>query len=880
MSKIYTNAQFWKCALQVNPASYIEYRGKNQRLSEDEYNQRLLEICLAENIKVIGIADHGNVDAIKAISKLFGGNDITVFPGFEIASSEKVHFVCLFPESTTKTKLNRYLGNLELTDPEDGVRPSRFGGEQLLTKVEELGGVCYAAHVTHKSGLLLAKLNHIWKSPLLKAAQIPGARDNLPAKYKQIIENKNPDYKRSLTIAVINASDIAPPEDLKKPNATCMIKMTKPCFESFKQAFLDPESRVRLNSEIPQAHYSRIESLKFIGGYLDEIEIELSQHLNTVIGGRGTGKSTLIELLRYVLELTPTGKSTKTQHRDIVEENLGKEKGRVEVIVRSGKMHGRRYIISRRHGEKTVVKDIDGTISSLTSHDLLPRIEIYGQNEIYEIAQYQSGQFRMIQRFLEVDNRNVEKNLKQIKDNLQNNRKKILAIQDKLADIQEDVAKLPKLEEQKKQYQALDLDERLKDIPNIETEKHISQRVIDEIKAVQEAIITLRKSLPDIGFLADKAISSLPHKTILKRVRKKFRSLKTELEKLLLNSKKCTDDIENEIEEVLAQLDEKIKSEEATLTKEFKKIPDCEGRSGKEIGTAYQKLLRQIERIKPLKSKCEKYSFRRDDLIQEREALLAELSEKRTERSAQMQRALKKINKKLKGKLKLKVETEANREPLIDYLLKSNLEGIGVKRLSWINEAVDFAPVKLSQLIKNGVDDLKSAGWGITTTVADGLSRLPPSRILEMQELELPDTVTIELNVSHEGKADYRGLNRLSIGQQCTAILHLLLLENKDPLIVDQPEDNLDNAFIAERIVTELRSAKIGRQFIFATHNANIPVFGDAEWIGVMSVEEGKAVMPAHEQGAIDLPEIQKKAADILEGGRAAFIQRKDKYGY
>ena len=97
---------------------------------------------------------------------------------------------------------------------------------------------------------------------------------------------------------------------------------------------------------------------------------------------------------------------------------------------------------------------------------------------------------------------------------------------------------------------------------------------------------------------------------------------------------------------------------------------------------------------------------------------------------------------------------------------------------------------------------------------------------------------------------------------------------------MDQPEDNLDNAFIADRIVTELRSAKIARQFIFATHNANIPVFGDAEWIGVFDATDDKAIMPPEFQGAIDVPDVKNKAADILEGGKPAFNQRRAKYGF
>ena len=154
------------------------------------------------------------------------------------------------------------------------------------------------------------------------------------------------------------------------------------------------------------------------------------------------------------------------------------------------------------------------------------------------------------------------------------------------------------------------------------------------------------------------------------------------------------------------------------------------------------------------------------------------------------------------------------------------------------------------------------------------------SKILELQELELPDIIEIELNVSHSGGVNYRTIKKLSTGQQCTAILHLLLLQNKDPLIMDQPEDNLDNAFIADRIVSELRNAKINRQFIFATHNANIPVFGDAEWIGVFDSSEGQGRMPIELQGAIDVEAVREMTANILEGGRTAFNQRKLKYGY
>lgn len=120
----------------------------------------MLNIAIENDIKVIGLADHGNVDAVDAIRTLFTEHEIIVFPGFEIPTTEKAHFVCLFPEDTSTVQLNRYLGALGLTDPGNGVWPSSLGGHALLEKVHELGGFAYAAHCTDDNGVLYRKLVH------------------------------------------------------------------------------------------------------------------------------------------------------------------------------------------------------------------------------------------------------------------------------------------------------------------------------------------------------------------------------------------------------------------------------------------------------------------------------------------------------------------------------------------------------------------------------------------------------------------------------------------------------------------------------------------------------------------------------------------------
>jgi predicted metal-dependent phosphoesterase TrpH len=103
MSDQYTYARFWRCALQVNPVGYNRaYRGSEHGMSEADYNQALLAKCQELDIKVVGLADHGSVDSVDTLRNMLAPHGIVVFPGFEIASTEKIHMVCLFPEDTTK----------------------------------------------------------------------------------------------------------------------------------------------------------------------------------------------------------------------------------------------------------------------------------------------------------------------------------------------------------------------------------------------------------------------------------------------------------------------------------------------------------------------------------------------------------------------------------------------------------------------------------------------------------------------------------------------------------------------------------------------------------------------------------------------------------
>ena len=296
-------AKFWKCALQVNPWTYAQQyqeQGAAHGLTEDSYNAALADRCVKNEIQVVGIADHGSVDGIEKLRQILEATGIVVFPGFEIASTEKVHMVCLYPVGTSINALNQYLGALGVPVGAKKTDPSTLGCLAIAEKIEKQGGFWYAAHATGASGLLRLQqdgggLNHIWcDCNKVLAAQIPADIDAIPEPEAQkILRNKNAQYKRDRKIALINSKDVRKPEDLDNLRSYSWIKMTEPSLDALRLACRDPESRVRLSHEVNPTYYSRIDRIAVKRGYLEDLELDLSPNLNAVVGGRGTGTSSM-----------------------------------------------------------------------------------------------------------------------------------------------------------------------------------------------------------------------------------------------------------------------------------------------------------------------------------------------------------------------------------------------------------------------------------------------------------------------------------------------------------------------------------------------------------------------------------------------------------
>jgi hypothetical protein len=183
------------------------------------------------------------------------------------------------------------------------------------------------------------------------------------------------------------------------------------------------------------------------------------------------------------------------------------------------------------------------------------------------------------------------------------------------------------------------------------------------------------------------------------------------------------------------------------------------------------------------------------------------------------------------------------------------------------------------------VDELKA----LTAARLDALRRsFTESDIRKLEVLRPPDTVRAVLR-RHDGSIAGSLDSGLSVGQRCAAILALVLSAGDFPILIDQPEDEIDNEFIYRELVPLLRRAKHKRQVIIATHDPNLPVNGDAELIYALEARSSgdgpvrgypKTVDGGHAIGSLDRRRVKLAVEEIMEGSEEAFRRRHARYGY
>jgi DNA repair ATPase RecN len=889
-SAVPPGAVFHRCALQVNPHHYAAtFRGQPGTGNAASFAEAVIERAASLGITVLAITDHNDVSGVGAFRSAAEDRGIHIFPGFELGSSEGIHVLCIYPPETREEQLGRFLGEFGITDPGPSAELANKTFVDVLAKVREQGGVTVAAHVTQDNGLL-TKLDgkariRAWCSEDLLAVQIPGLIEDLPQNYREIIENRDAQHRRrhpaddGLAIAVVNAKDVTKPEDLDDRSASCWIKMSEVTIEGLRQAFLDPGSRIRLNPKVgtlvPEEH-AELVSLSWEGGFLDGTTVRLNPNLNVLVGGRGTGKSTIVESIRAVLGLDPVGEEAKRAYEGIVRYVL-KSGTKISLLARAHRPQVREYRIERTIPNPPLVRD--GTqVSNLTPQDVLPRVEVFGQHEISELTKSREKLTRLLDRFLDRDDV-LPRRKTDLRRELEKNRKALIESRNELRLVEEKLAALPGLEETLERFREAGLEEKLRERSLLVREERIIASIPERLASFRDSLETIRREVPiDRVFLSEKALEELPGRAILTGLNEVFVTLDKDLERTV----KTLDEALQRADEGVAAVRKEWEAHRKQIEAGYEKILR-ELQKSRVDGEEFIRLRRQIEDLRPLRERQGLVRRIEKEHADRRRTLLAEWEDQKAQEFRRLDRAAKDVGRKLRDRVQVEVTAAGNREPLAK-LLREAVGGRLSEATDLLSAARNLSLTQFVEACRAGGDALHRA-YGIPPAQAARLAAAEPEVLMRVEELDLPPTTAIRLNTAPSGEPPtWHVLEDLSTGQKATAVLLLLLLESDAPLIVDQPEDDLDNRFITEGVVPRMREEKLRRQFIFSTHNANIPVLGDAELIVGLSAtgeaERGHARIAPEHMGSIDAKSVRELVEEILEGGKEAFERRRRKYGF
>lgn len=874
-------ARFYRCALQINPFAYHGRHAKQTTFqNEADYNAAIIAACQANNIEAIAVTDHYRISDSLGLINAARAAGVFVFGGFEAASSDGVHFLCLY-DPDKDNRLERFIGELGVRDH---AALSPLGDKnclELLACVHDQGGIAIAAHVAADNGLLATlegqpRMN-AWTGRDLYACALPGPIVDAPQNVRAILENKDTAHKRERRVAVINASDVNSPEDLAEPRSSCFIKMSALSVEGLRQAFLDPESRIRLHSDPRPEPHAEFIAMAWEGGFLDGTRLHFNGNLNVLVGGRGTGKSTIIESLRYALAIDPIGEEANKAHQGVLKYVL-KSGTKISLLVRSHHPARHDYTIERTIPNPPVVKDELGNVLNLSPLDVAPGVEIFGQHEISELTKSREKLTLLLERFVERDpNAGAQK--AKLRLELERSRGRIADVQREIKLIEERLGLLPGLEETQKRFQDAGLEERLKEKSLLVREERILATIKERLLPVSALRQELIGLLPiDTAFLSAKALEGLPNST------------------LLIEGAGILDQVTLQLQAITAQIEQMLSVSDAGLSAlrsrwdERKQVVETtyqallrELQKSKIDGEEFIRLRRQIEELRPLREKKEALIRDLAAYQQNRRNLLDEWFNLQSAEYRALEKAAKRVSKKLAGRVRAMVTMGGNREPL-EKLLRDEIGGNLAALLERLKSRDTLSLLDFAQRCREGKDSLIS-NYSLPPAAAERLAQATPDVFMKLEELELPATTKIELNTSSEGEPEtWQTIEALSTGQKATAVLLLLLLESEAPLVVDQPEDDLDNRFITEGVVPTMKDEKRKRQFVFSTHNANIPVLGDAELIiglstGVQNETVQGRINERH-MGSIDMEPVREMVEEILEGGKAAFEMRRQKYGF
>lgn len=866
-------AQWVKAALQVNPFGYVGMSSPSKTFAdEDAYNTELLDRCVAERINLIAVTDHWCIDTARSLVDAAAGRGIVALPGFEANSAEGIHLLVLFELGTDFADINAAIGVC-------GANPGCVNGttghpyKDILCAMDERGALVIPAHVNVANGGMLTGRNGpplvkmVTHADLHAIAITPGQPET--SDQEAICSGRKP-FDRVHPLAVIHADDISRPDALAEPGGTTWFKVNSLRLDSLKLAVRTPATRVATDDPMSSPR-PLIRQISWIGGFLDGVTIPISPDLTTLIGGRGTGKSTVVESLRYALSIEPIGTDAKRDHDTIVTGVL-RSGTTVRVEVETTTPRPQRFAIERSVPNPSVVRDSSGAATTLTPSDIVGMVEIFGQHELAELAHDKASVASMLQRF--AGSAGPDADYVDLREKLRDNRGKLTRAEKDRDDLEAEVSDIPRLEQHVAQYTATDLPTRLKELKQLDTDETVFAEAGERLTAVRGAVASLPEDEAIAALTATiPNIDASPQKETLERVSAAGTKLHGKVTELFAALTIALDEADEEVA--------KAKSEWKTATD-----PQRHGhaevlRKLVEDGHDPDKYLTTTKALEALKAKEQRrtgIAARIATVQTERTKLIGELAVIETRRSEELNKAVRQANGATNGVVVVRPIAAPDRKH-IKSAVERQVKGAKTQIMAAI-DAEEFSPRTFVAAVRSGAGELEKQ-FNVRGAQATSLIGAGENLLRELEELSVGQAVDVRLDVSAgSGPRELRSLDDLSKGQRATALLLLLLGASETPLVIDQPEDDLDNRFVYDGIVQRLRELKGTRQIIASTHNANVPVLGDAELIVALEGDGQHGWPVVNGIGSLDDASIRALAESLLEGGPAAFNARQHLYGF
>jgi len=597
-----------------------------------------------------------------------------------------------------------------------------------------------------------------------------------------------------------------------------------------------PTDSLRLPDRIPPANHPRIRSIAISGsGFLGNLKISWNPDLNVIIGGRGVGKSAILEVLRYAFAITPY--SDQSSRKELIGRALGSD-GRVEVIldrpIREGKI--RQYRIVRAWGEEphTFQVNPEKPLKASPPELLTPDggLTVFGQHEINEVSGTQERRLRLFDDLLGEQGRKCADAVKKAMESLTSN---TVAIQDLQA-------RLTKQEEYSQRLREIDREiETLKDHgPESRKEGADSRSMGGCLMNVTHA---LRSASADCDQWRLNLLGSLEttHRNLAEMENKpspilqeaaKVLSVLEESLKVVLDDQ--TTLFEQAIQSLVRldfRLQEKFRASEAEANK-IERSAETESLDQDRV----VKLAREKTSLSSLIAEFSKIEGRLNTLRQERREVLQQLSDGRSKQNGLRKEQANTIAESLNGRVRLQVEFKGQKEDYkgqLSHLLKGSNIAQGVIHQLIFPEATDG--IALAEAVRAGSKEVQTS-FGLSLEMADHLTRWltdEESRLLQLESLIPEDLLRLEMKIDGQ----YRPLEHLPGNHGTIEVLLLLLGLRNQILVIDQPEEYLDDRFVHEEILQILREQKglknqsQQHQIILSTNDVTIPLIGDAELV-------------------------------------------------